>query len=49
MFVGLDNYVKLFTRPEYSVRFFGALKNNLIFFVFDHIPEFCRCGTDRIC
>jgi raffinose/stachyose/melibiose transport system permease protein len=33
-FVGLDNYVKLFTRPEYSVRFFGALKNNLIFFVF---------------
>lgn len=32
-FVGLSNFVKLFTRPEYSERFFGALKNNIVFFI----------------
>jgi raffinose/stachyose/melibiose transport system permease protein len=36
-FVGFDNYIKLFTRPEYSVRFWGALKNNFLFFIYTMI------------
>jgi ABC-type sugar transport systems, permease components len=33
-FVGFDNYIKLFALPEYSVRFWGALKNNVLFFIY---------------
>lgn len=32
-FVGMDNYVTLFTDPAYSDRFWGALKNNVVFFI----------------
>ncbi len=32
-FVGLANYRKLFGDPAYSVRFVGALKNNVVFFI----------------
>ena len=32
-FVGLANYKKLFGDPAYSERFFGALKNNAVFFL----------------
>src|SRR5688572_4818552 len=31
-FVGLDNYVQLFTNQNFAPRFWGALKNNFIFF-----------------
>jgi raffinose/stachyose/melibiose transport system permease protein len=31
-FVGFQNYVKLFTDSNYAPRFWGAFKNNLIFF-----------------
>lgn len=33
-FVGLGNYVRLFTDPVVSVRFWNAFKNNWIFFAF---------------
>ena len=32
MFVGLENYVTLFTNPNYAPRFWNAFKNNLVFF-----------------
>lgn len=32
IFVGLKNYVQLMTDPNWKPRFWGALKNNLIFF-----------------
>lgn len=32
-FVGFDNYIKLFTDPAYSDRFWGALRNNIVFFI----------------
>lgn len=32
VFVGLQNYIKLFTDPNWSVRLWGAIKNNFIFF-----------------
>jgi len=32
MFVGIQNYITLFTDSNYAPRFWGALKNNLIFF-----------------
>ncbi|SMB79374.1 carbohydrate ABC transporter permease [Deinococcus hopiensis] len=32
LFVGLANYVRLFTAPEFSAPFWNALKNNAIFF-----------------
>jgi raffinose/stachyose/melibiose transport system permease protein len=32
IFVGLQNYVTLFTNPNWSVRLSGAIKNNFIFF-----------------
>ena len=32
-FVGFANYIKLFGDPAYSERFFGALKNNAVFFL----------------
>lgn len=31
-FVGIDNYIKLFTQSPYKERFFGALKNNVLMF-----------------
>lgn len=33
-FVGVANYVKLFGDPAYSERFFNALWNNILFFIF---------------
>ena len=32
-FVGLQNYIKLFTDSDYAPRFWGALKNNIVFFL----------------
>jgi raffinose/stachyose/melibiose transport system permease protein len=32
MFVGIQNYITLFTDSNYAPRFWGALKNNLVFF-----------------
>jgi raffinose/stachyose/melibiose transport system permease protein len=32
VFVGLQNYLTLFTDPNWSVRLWGAIKNNFIFF-----------------
>ena len=32
VFAGLSNYIKLFTNSDFAPRFFGALKNNFIFF-----------------
>jgi raffinose/stachyose/melibiose transport system permease protein len=32
VFAGLNNYIKLFTNSNFAPRFFGALKNNFIFF-----------------
>jgi raffinose/stachyose/melibiose transport system permease protein len=33
VFVGLQNYVTLFTNPNWAPRLWGAIKNNFIFFV----------------
>ncbi|HHW47093.1 MAG TPA: sugar ABC transporter permease [Clostridiaceae bacterium] len=33
-YVGLNNFIKLFTRPEHFVRFIGAIKNNVLFFIY---------------
>ncbi len=33
-FVGLNNYVRLFTDPEVSARFWGAFKNTWVFFAY---------------
>lgn len=33
IFVGLSNYVKLFTDEDFAPRFWGALKNNFVFFL----------------
>lgn len=33
-FVGIENYVKLFTEETYSQRFFNALGNNIVMFIF---------------
>ena len=38
-FVGFANYIKLFTNPAYSERFFGALKNNAVFFLLTMILQ----------
>jgi raffinose/stachyose/melibiose transport system permease protein len=32
-FVGGDNFIRLFTDPRYSIAFWNALKNNVIFFI----------------
>jgi raffinose/stachyose/melibiose transport system permease protein len=39
IFVGLDNFIKLFSMPQYSERFLGALKNNLLFFIYTIILQ----------
>ncbi|MGB2909728.1 MAG: sugar ABC transporter permease [Anaerolineales bacterium] len=33
VFIGLQNYVNLFTNSNYAPRFWGALKNNFVFFL----------------
>lgn len=40
-FVGLANYRKLFGDPGYSTRFFGALKNNIVFFLYTMLFQNC--------
>jgi raffinose/stachyose/melibiose transport system permease protein len=39
VFAGLDNYVKLFTNSNFAPRFFGALKNNFIFFAIHMVVQ----------
>jgi raffinose/stachyose/melibiose transport system permease protein len=39
VFAGLDNYVKLFTDSNFAPRFFGALKNNFIFFAIHMVVQ----------
>jgi raffinose/stachyose/melibiose transport system permease protein len=39
IFVGLDNFNKLLGDAQYSVRFWGALKNNLAFFVINMLVQ----------
>ncbi len=38
-FVGLDNYATLLTNPLWSNRFWGALKNNLVFFIIHMVVQ----------
>ncbi len=38
-FVGLQNYKTLFGNPAYSERFFGALKNNVVFFLYTMVLQ----------
>ena len=38
-FVGVQNYVTLFTDTNYAPRFWGALKNNLVFFAIHMIVQ----------
>lgn len=38
-FVGIQNYIKLFTDSNYAPRFWGALQNNLIFFAIHMIVQ----------
>ncbi len=38
-FVGFDNFVRLITDSIYSVRFWGALKNNVVFFIINMIVQ----------
>lgn len=39
VFAGLSNYVKLFTDPNFQPRFWGALKNNFIFFAIHMVVQ----------
>jgi len=39
VFAGLDNYVKLFTNSNFAPRFFGALKNNFVFFTIHMVVQ----------
>jgi len=39
VFAGLNNYVKLFTNSNFAPRFFGALKNNFIFFAIHMVVQ----------
>ena len=38
-FVGIQNYIKLFTDSNYAPRFWGALQNNLIFFAIHMVVQ----------
>lgn len=38
-FVGFDNFHTLFLNPNWSVRFWGALRNNLVFFVINMLVQ----------
>lgn len=40
-FVGLDNFIKLFTHPEISVRYGGAFLHTIIFFLINMIFQNC--------
>jgi raffinose/stachyose/melibiose transport system permease protein len=39
VFAGLNNYIKLFTNSNFAPRFFGALKNNFIFFAIHMVVQ----------
>lgn len=39
LFVGIQNYITLFTDPNYAPRFWGALKNNFAFFIIHMIVQ----------
>lgn len=39
VFVGLANYVRLFTAPEFAATFWNALKNNVIFFAVHMVAQ----------
>ncbi len=39
VFAGFDNYVKLFTNSNFAPRFFGALKNNFVFFAIHMVVQ----------
>ena len=39
LFVGIQNYITLFTDPNYAPRFWGALKNNLVFFIIHMVVQ----------
>lgn len=39
IYVGIQNYITLFTDPNYAPRFWGALKNNLVFFAVHMIVQ----------
>lgn len=39
VFAGLDNYVTLLTDPNWAPRFFGALSNNLVFFLIHMVVQ----------
>ena len=39
IFVGFNNFVRLMTDTIYSVRFWGALKNNVVFFIINMIVQ----------
>lgn len=39
IFVGIQNYITLFTDSNYAPRFWGALKNNLVFFAVHMIVQ----------
>ncbi|MCS7324696.1 MAG: sugar ABC transporter permease [Thermoflexales bacterium] len=38
-FVGLKNYIDLLTSPDYAPRFWGALRNNIVFFVIHMVVQ----------
>ncbi|MCL2069418.1 MAG: sugar ABC transporter permease [Treponema sp.] len=40
-FAGFDNYVQLFTVERYSVRYFGAFRNTVIFFLIHMLVQNC--------
>ena len=39
IFNGINNYIKLFTDSNYAPRFWGALKNNLVFFAIHMVVQ----------
>lgn len=39
LFVGFENFIKLFTNTVYSDRFWGALKNNVVFFFINMLVQ----------
>lgn len=39
VFVGFQNFIKLFTDSNYAPRFWGALKNNIVFFIINMLVQ----------
>lgn len=39
IFAGIDNFARLFGDPQYSVRFWGALQNNVYFFIINMLVQ----------